>query len=64
MPKSADKITFEVRPLKVGSGWYVVVTYPGGMQEHVPGFHNETEAEEWMSGKGRQMWLRARGFGN
>jgi hypothetical protein len=62
MPKSADKITFEARPLKVGSGWYVVVTYPGGMQEHVAGFHGELEAKQWLDGTGYQMWLRARGY--
>ena len=38
MPKTADKITFDLKPLKVGEGWYIVVTYPGGMQEHIPGF--------------------------
>ena len=36
MPKSADKIVFDLKPLKVGEGWYIVVTYPGGMQEHFP----------------------------
>jgi hypothetical protein len=24
-----------------------VVTYPGGMQEHIPGFRSEKKAEEW-----------------
>ena len=61
MPKSAEKITFDLKPLKVGEGWYIVVTYPGGMQEHIPGFHSVAEAEVWLSGKGRQTWLRARG---
>ena len=32
MPKSAEKITFDLKPLKVGEGWFIVVTYPGGMQ--------------------------------
>ena len=62
MPKSAEKITFDLKPLKVGEGWYIVVTYPGGMQEHIPGFHSVAEAEVWLSGKGRQTWLRARGY--
>ena len=34
MPKSADEVAFEPKPLKEGGGWYIVVTYPGGMQEH------------------------------
>lgn len=62
MPKSADKIAFEAKPLKVGSGWYVVVTYPNGMQEHIPGFKNEAEAKEWLAGKGREVWLKARDY--
>ena len=62
MPKSAEKITFDLKPLKVGEGWFIVVTYPGGMQEHIPGFHSVAEAELWLSGKGRQTWLRARGY--
>ena len=62
MPKSADKVAFDTKPLKEGSGWYIVVTYPGGMQEHIPGFENEAEAQEWLMGKGRQTWLRARGY--
>ena len=62
MPKTADKIVFDLKPLKVGEGWYIVVTYPGGMQEHIPGFHSVAEAEVWLSGKGRQTWLRARGY--
>ena len=62
MPKSADKISFDLKPLKVGEGWYIVVTYPGGMQEHIPGFHSVAEAEVWLSSKGRQTWRRARGY--
>ncbi len=62
MPKSADQVTFDLKPLKVGQGWYIVVTFPSGMQEHIPGFHSEAEIEEWLAGKRRQMWLSARGF--
>ena len=58
MPKSADTVAFDTKPLKEGSGWYIVVTSPGGMQEHIPGFKNEAE----LKGKGRQTWLRARGY--
>jgi hypothetical protein len=62
MFKSADQITFDLKPLKVGEGWNIVVTYPSGMQEHIPGFHSVAEAEEWLAGKGRQSWLGARGY--
>jgi hypothetical protein len=62
MPKSADKVAFDPKPLKVGTGWHIVVTFPGGMQEDVPGFHSEAETREWLRGIGCQMWLAARGY--
>jgi hypothetical protein len=62
MLKAGDKISFDPKPLKAGDGWHIVVTYAGGMQEHIPGFHSEAETEEWLAGIGRQMWLRARGY--
>jgi hypothetical protein len=38
--------------------WNVVVTYPGGMQEHIPGFRIEKKAEEWGGrAKGRRLSL-------
>ena len=53
----------EIDELMTEAGcWYIVVTFPSGMQEHIPGFHSEAEIEEWLAGKGRQMWLSARGF--
>jgi hypothetical protein len=61
MQKSAGGVTFDLKPLKVREGWYIVVTYPGGMQEHIPGFHSQVEAEEWLASKS-QAWLRARGY--
>jgi hypothetical protein len=51
MPKSAEKISFDPKPLKAEGGWCIVVTYPSGMQEHIPGFHSEAETEEWLKGK-------------
>jgi hypothetical protein len=62
MPGSAEKISFEPKPRKTGGGWYIVVTYPGGMQEQIPGFRNEAETKEWLAGKGRKMWLSAKGY--
>jgi hypothetical protein len=58
MPKSADATTFDAKPLKTGEGWHIVVTYPRRMQQHIPGFCDEAETREWISGKGRQTWPR------
>ena len=52
MSKSADQITFDLKPLKVGEGWYIVVTFPGGMQEHIPGLQCVAEAESVAIGQG------------
>ena len=52
MSKSADRITFDLKPLKVGAGWYIVVTFPGGMQEHIPGLQCVAEAESVAIGQG------------
>ncbi len=52
MQKSAATVTFEPKPLKVGEGWLIVVTYAGGIQQHIPGFHTEAETKEWLAGKG------------
>ena len=45
MSKSAEKISFDPKPLKEGGGCYIVVTYPGH-QEHIPGFQSEVEAAQ------------------
>ena len=60
-PQPLREVEFEGLP-EDGGGWYIVVTYPGGMQEHIPGFQSEAEAEQWLSGKGRLTWLKARGY--
>jgi hypothetical protein len=54
--------TFDPKPLEAGTEWRIVVTYPGGKQEHIAGFRDEAEAREWLEGKGRKVWLRARGY--
>ena len=47
-----------IKPLQQASGWYIVVTFPGGLQEHIPGFKNEAEAQRWNSpARGRNVSL-------
>jgi hypothetical protein len=47
MPKSADQISFDLKPLKEREAWYVVATYSSG--EHIPGFRSVAEAAEWLA---------------
>jgi hypothetical protein len=62
MAKDVSKVTFDPKPLTSGTGWYVVATYPGGQQEHIPGFKTEAEAVEWLASSRCQAWLKARGY--
>ena len=62
MTKDVSKVTFDLRPVRSGTGWYVVATYPGSQQEHIPGFKTEAEAVEWLASSRCQAWLKARGY--
>ena len=61
-PRMSRRVTFDPKPLKSGTGWYVVATYPGSQQEHIPGFKTEAEAVEWLASSRCQAWLKARGY--
>lgn len=62
MPHADAKITFEPKPLKAGSEWTIVATYPRGQKEHIAGFHSEEDALDWLASEGCRAWLRARGY--
>jgi hypothetical protein len=62
MAKNVPKVTFDPKPLRSGTGWHVVATYPGSQQEHIPGFKTEAEAVEWLASSRCQAWLKARGY--
>ena len=44
----------EPKPLKVGTGWYVLVTWEDGQTEIVGDFANERSAELWMERESSQ----------
>jgi hypothetical protein len=63
MVQSADQVHFALKPLKPGEGWYIVATHPSGQREHIAGFHDEREAEEWLANSnGFRAWLNTRGY--
>jgi hypothetical protein len=65
MANVADKVTFDPEPIRVGVAWGLVATHAlSGQQEHIVGFHTETEAKEWIASKGCKAWLRTRGYVN
>ena len=46
MADSTDKVTFNPRPIGLGLAWGLVATHAlSGQQEHIVGFHTETEAK-------------------
>jgi hypothetical protein len=63
MGKPIGKMTFDPRPLKVGTQWHVVGTYPRGQQEHITGFKTEAEALDWIVNESK-AWLKKRGYGD
>ncbi len=65
MANIADTVTFDPKPIRIGGAWGLVATHAlSGQQEHIVGFHTETEAEEWLASKGCKAWLRTRGYVN
>ena len=59
MNEPSSNPTFEARPLKSASGWYVRVAWPNGKRDHVPGFVTQQEAQRWIEGKA-PAWLSER----
>ena len=51
--------TFEVCPLKSGSGWYVRVLWQYGQEQHVGRFVSMDEAKSWIT-ENAEGWLRNR----
>jgi hypothetical protein len=65
MVDSADKVTFDPKLIRLGVAWGLVATHTlSGRQEHIVGFHSETEAKEWLASKGCEAWLKTRGYLN
>jgi hypothetical protein len=59
MAKPAGKITLAPQPVKFGSQWHVVGTYPGGQEEHITGFKTEASALDWIANDSA-AWLEKR----
>ena len=62
MAESAANIRFEVRPMKKGPTWMVVVTFPDRAEMQVPDFATEADARNWINNDS-QEWLRKLGYG-
>jgi hypothetical protein len=63
MAKSVAKIRFEPRPIKVGPGWMVVVTFPDRPEIEVPDFATEADAKNWITNDS-WAWLKKLGYGD
>ena len=65
MVNPADNVTFDPKPIRLGVAWGLVATHAlSGQQEHIVGFHSETEAKEWLASKGCKAWLKTGGYVN
>ena len=63
MARPAADIRFEVRPMKTGPTWMVVVTFPDRADLHVTDFGTEADARKWIANDS-QAWLTKLGYGN
>jgi hypothetical protein len=54
---------FQARPLKRGTGWYVLVSWDGGRTAQINDFASEAEADEWIKNKSAG-WLKTRDTGS
>ncbi len=58
MPERAAAETFEAVELKDGNGWYVRLTRPTMLPQHIGDFKTEEEAREWIDAKSREWLVR------
>jgi hypothetical protein len=63
MPLPKSPPTFAPRELKVGLGYYVLVTWPDGRPQHINGFKSEAAALAWIESKS-QGWLEQNSASN
>ena len=49
----------QIRRAEKSEDWCVAATWPDGHFEEIPGFKNETDANEWIAKK-FQAWLEDR----
>jgi hypothetical protein len=50
--------TFEAVELRDGSGWYVRLTRPAMLPQHIGDFKTEAEAREWIGAKSAEWLVR------
>jgi len=62
MAHSLRTITFESLRCKASHDWHVLATYPSGHREHITGFKNKQEAQEWMKSDKCREWVKKRGY--
>jgi hypothetical protein len=62
MAKPTGEITLALQPVKFGTQWHVVGTYPGGQQEHITGFKTEAGALDWIANDSA-AWFADQGQG-
>ena len=60
MSDPATDPIFEAVELKDGSGWYVRLTRPNMLPQHIGEFKAEAEAREWIAAKAAE-WLERYG---
>ena len=52
--------TMEARQLEDGSGWYVLIVWPTGPEQHVNRFLTEAAARAWINGDSKAWTTKAK----
>jgi|HubBroStandDraft_5_1064220.scaffolds.fasta_scaffold19063_1 hypothetical protein len=58
MAELTNPPTFDAVELKDGSGWYVRLTRPSMLPQHIGDFKTEEEAREWIGAKSAEWLVR------
>jgi hypothetical protein len=58
MVEASPVVIFEAVELTDGSGWYVRLTRPAMLPQHIGDFKTEAEAREWIGAKSAEWLVR------
>ena len=55
------KVTFKTVRI-ADDNWTIQADYPGSEQREITGFTSKPDADDWMQGDRKVVWLRSQGY--
>jgi hypothetical protein len=64
IPVKADatRIVIDRKAAKIDATWGFKISLPDGREDHVNGFLNKEDAENWLTSPHFESWLKERGY--